>query len=285
MGIEKKHEELIEKSYIELEALQNEVTLLADMRKNLETLISTNNQLPVIFEEKFKKIIELTEKYSLSLGLAAKTYLDGNDILFASCLSELSTKLKEFENEISRLANTDFAKLFNDLQKVFIEQTREDLAIEIQRFEPITSDLQTKIGEFKKQIDRLAKIDLDTHFDKLQKTLSDIFGAINAINLTLTNVIQTLTGIVQALGTIQASLDNNHIEVKQLLNTFSVSTKKHLLEQDLLATSNVEFLDAKMRNLGEQNQLLIKEVKTNRIILVVMLLIILIFVIYFSFKS
>jgi hypothetical protein len=53
--------------------------------------------------------------------------------------------------------------------------------------------LETKIGELKKQIQRLERIDLEKHFDKLQKTLSENSGAINTINLYLTNITQTLT--------------------------------------------------------------------------------------------
>ena len=53
--------------------------------------------------------------------------------------------------------------------------------------------LETKIGELKKQIQRLERIDLEKHFDKLQKTVSENSGAINAINLYQTSITQMLT--------------------------------------------------------------------------------------------
>lgn len=280
MSIEKKYEELIEKSYVELETLKNEVTQLEDIRKNIENLIGSNDELPKIFEEKFKKIIIISN----TLGLATKDYLDGNNTLFTTKLSELSIKINEFEIEITRLVNTDFTKLFKDLQKDFIDQTRADLAMELKRFEEKSKDLQTKIDELKTQIERLEKIDLEKHFDKLQKTLAEIFGAINAINLTLTNIIQTLTGIVQSLGTIQSTLDTNHKEAKQLLNSFSETTEKHLTDQDNQATKNMELLESKMKSLSEQNELLNKEVKTNRIIQIVGLIFVLIGLIYIAIK-
>lgn len=284
MSIEKKYEELIENSYLELETLKSEVTQLEDIRKNIENLIGSNNELPKIFEEKFKKIIKLSEDYSNSLGVATNNYLDGNNTLFTTKLSELSTKIKEFEKEITRLVNTDFTKLFKDLQKVFIEQTRADLAIELKRFEEKSIDLQTKIDELKKQIERLEKIDLKKHFDKLQKTLAEIFGAINSINLTLTTIIQTLTGIVQSLGTIQTTLETNHKEAKQLLTSFSETTEKHLTNQDNQAAKNVELLESKLKSVSEQNELLRKEVKTNRIIQIVGLTIIVFILMYVVFK-
>ena len=112
------------------------------------------------------------------------------------------------------------------------------------------------------QVERLEAIDLEKHFDKLQKTLSEIFGAINAINLTLTNIVQTLTGIVQTLGNIQTTLDTNHKEAKQLINNFSESTEKHLNDIDKQATKNVELLETKIKSLSEQNELL-KRSKTK----------------------
>ena len=56
-----------------------------------------------------------------------------------------------------------------------------------------SKDMQAKIEELKKQIQRLERIDLEKHFDKLQKTVSENSEAINAINLYLTNITQTLT--------------------------------------------------------------------------------------------
>ena len=107
---------------------------------------------------------------------------------------------------------------------------------------------------------------------------------INAINLTLTNIIQTLTGIVQSLGNIQTTLDTNHKEAKQLLTSFSDTTTKHLTDQDNQAKINVALLENKIKSVSEQNELLRKEVKTNRIIQIVGLTIILIILIYVAVK-
>ena len=99
----------------------------------------------------------------------------------------------------------------------------------------------------------------------------------------LTNIIQTLTGIVQSLGNIQTTLDANHKEAKQLLNSFS-ETERHLTDQDKQATKNVELLESKLKSLSEQNELLKKELKVNRLIQIVGLTIILIILIYVAVK-
>lgn len=278
------YEEIIKQSQANVKSLSEKLKDLDKLHQEIKALKESAEVIPEIFNNKFQELVKLSEGYTNTLGAATKSYLDGNNTLFTTKLSELSTKIKEFKKEITRLVNTDFTKLFKDLQKVFIDQTRADLATELKRFEEKSKDLQTKINELKKQIERLEKIDLEKHFDKLQKTLSEIFGAINAINLTLTNIVQTLTGIVQSLGTIQTTLDTNHKEAKQLLTSFSETTEKHLTNQDNQATKNVELLESKLKSVSEQNELLRKEVKTNRIIQIVGLTIIVLILIYVVFK-
>lgn len=278
------YEEIIKQSQANVKSLSEKLKDLDKLHQEIKALKEEAEGIPEIFNKKFQELVKLSEDYTNTLGAATKNYLDGNNTLFTTKLSELSTKIKEFEKEITRLVNTDFTKLFKDLQKVFIDQTRADLATELKRFEEKSKDLQTKIDELKKQIERLEKIDLEKHFDKLQKTLSEIFGAINAINLTLTNIIQTLTGIVQSLGTIQTTLDTNHKEAKQLLTNFGETTEKHLTDQDKQAKNNVELLESKIKSVTEQNEVLRKEVKTNRIIQIVGLTIILIILIYVAVK-
>jgi ABC-type transporter Mla subunit MlaD len=278
------YEELIKQSQANVKSLSEKLKDLDKLHQEIKALKETAEGIPETFNTKFQELVKLSEDYTNTLGAASKNYLDGNNTLFTTKLSELSAKILEFEKEITRLVNTDFTKMFKDLQKVFIEQTRADLAIELKRFEEKSIDLQTKIDELKKQIERLEKIDLEKHFDKLQKTLAEIFGAINSINLTLTTIIQTLTGIIQSLGTIQTTLETNHKEAKQLLTSFSETTEKHLTNQDNQATKNVEILESKLKSVSEQNELLRKEVKMNRIIQIVGLTIIVLILMYVVFK-
>jgi hypothetical protein len=280
MSIQKKHEELIESSYKELEILRSEVTQLEDIRKNIEILISGNNDLPPLFLELYQKLEALSVTYTKGIDDITRQYLSDANTYFVERLIELQTEIGNLKSQIERISSIDFTGLFDELQKVFINQTRADLEVELQKFDEKSKDLQAKINEIQKQIERLEKIDLEKHFAELQKTLAEIFGAINAINLTLTNIIQTLTGIVQSLGTIQTTLDINHNEAKQLLNSFSDSTEKHLTDQDKQAAKNAELLESKIKSLSEQNELLKKEVKTNRIIQIVGLTIILSILIY-----
>ena len=277
-------DELISTAQNVVTDLNKKLLQIEEIHQDIKRLRDSSSSIPEQFNKKFKEIVDLTSNYTNTLGGVTKTYLDGNNTLFTSKINELSNKIKEIEKEISRLVNTDFNKLFTDLQKKFIDQTREDLEKELKRFEDKSKDLQNKINELRKQVDRIESIDLVYHFDKLQKTLAEIFGAINAINLTLTTIIQTLTGIVQSIGTIQTTIDTNHKEAIQLLSSFSEASEKHLTNQDNQAKNNVELLEIKIKSVSEQNELLREEVKTNRIIQIVGLTIILIILIYVAVK-
>ena len=278
------YEEIIKQSQANVKSLSDKLKDLDRLHQEIKALKELSEEIPDIFNKKFEEIVKLSEGYTNTLGVSTKTYLEGNNTLFTTKLSELSTKIKEFDKEITRLVNTDFSKLFKELQKDFIEQARADITTELRLFDEKLKDLQIKIEELKMQIHRLEKIDLEKHFDKLQKILAEIFGAINAINLTLTNIVQTLTSIVQSLGTIQTSLETNHKEAKQLLINFSDTIEKHLTDQSNQATKNMELLESKIKSLSKQNDLLLKDVMTNRIIQVVGLTIILIIVIYVALK-
>jgi chromosome segregation ATPase len=274
------YEEVIQQSQANIKSLGEKLKDLDKLHQDIKELIKQ----PEIFDTKYQQIVKLSEDYTNTLGEATKKYLDGNNTLFTTKLNELSDKTKDLQKEISRLVNTDFAKLFQDLQKSFIDQTRKDLATELKKLDEKAIDLQLKIYELKKQVERLEKIDLEKHFDKLQKTLSEIFGAVNSINITLTAISQTLNSVVQSLGAIQNSIDTNHKETKQVISSFSDVTEKHLSKQDSEAKRNAELLESKIKSLAEQNDLLKKEVKTNRIIQIVGLTIVLIILIYVAVK-
>ncbi|HRO46187.1 hypothetical protein [Agriterribacter sp.] len=285
MSLIDRQSELLDKSLGELEKLKSEVGRLEEIRKQIEEAKKGVDDLPKEFEVAFNKVVEISKQVTESLGLSTKTYLDGNNTLFTEKLKELSTRANELQREILRLANTDLNKLFHDLQNTFIEQLRKDLSEELKKIDSKSQELQRKIDELKRQVERLESVDLDKYFDKLQKTLSEIFGAINGINITLASLTRTLTGVVQMLGTIQNTIDSNHKEVKQVISSFREETSSHLSNQDNEVKRNVELLESKTKLLAEQNDLLKKEVKTNRTIQVVLLAIILSILIYVAVKQ
>jgi predicted nucleic acid-binding Zn-ribbon protein len=248
-------EELIFTAQNVVTDLNEKLLQIEEIHQDIKRLRDSSSSIPEKFNKKFEEIIDLTTNYTNTLGGVTKTYLDGSNTLLSSKINELSKKIKEIESEISRLVNTDFNKLFTELQKTFIDQTTEDLEKELKRFEDNSIELQNEINNLGQQVERIESVDLVHHFDLLQKTLAEIFGAINTINVSLTNIIQTFTIIVQSLGNIQNSVDTYHIKTSNQLEDVSNEVK-----------NNSELIEKEINKLLLQNELLRKEIKTNNLL-------------------
>jgi uncharacterized phage infection (PIP) family protein YhgE len=228
------YDELIRESGENVKTLSEKLKELDKLHQDIKNLAQAPEKLSEAFQEKFQQVVEQARVYTNTLGFATKTYLDDNNILFTTKLKELSSQTKL---------------------------------------------LQIDIDELKTQVERLEKIDLETHFNTLQKTLSETF---EKIDTGLSRITQNLDKINQSLNTIQTNISANHQETQsQLTNfknnaethldsqdknllSFSEETKKHLDNQD----KELSTITSKLNLLEEQNNLLKKEIKKNRIILV-----------------
>ncbi len=215
---------------------------LADKNAKLETEISrlVNTDLTKLFADLQKGFMDKTSE---DLSVELKRFEDNS--------TDFQDKIHTLKAQISRLIGTDFDALFKDLQKQFIEQTKKDLDIELNKIGATTTDFQTKINSFGEEINRLEKIDLEKGFDKLQKTLSDIFGAINTVNLSLVGLTTSLNPLIQSLGQLQTI-------IKDSLNE---QNKKNEIE--------FEFLKTQIANLTEKNSALKKDIYIGTIMQVV----------------
>ncbi|MDR0605839.1 MAG: hypothetical protein LBG80_16215 [Bacteroidales bacterium] len=249
------YEEIVRESQRNVNALNTKINELDELYRDIKEL----TKQPEFFNEKFQEIVELSQKYTNDLGIVTKEYLDGNNILFTEKLKEFSNKISELQKGIDHLVNTDFNKSFQKLQDTFIEQTKKDIAKELIKFDEKLKILQTKIEALKVQVERLERIDLEKHFNVLQKNLSDIFGSISSINLILTNIIQTLHNISQSLGDIQTSIDNNQKEIKQYIEQYHSDIEKHLENQDKkvsIIKDKIDFLEIQNNSLRKENRML-----------------------------
>lgn len=260
-------DEIIKLSEVNLKELSKKLKDLEVLKQDIETTKREVKQtqldsaeIPELFDGMFQKIIKLTEEYTITLGGVTKVYLDGNNILFVEKLNELGTQNQDLKKEVSRLLEVDYMLLYKDLQKIFISETKKDIAIELAKFDEKSENLQVKIVEFGKEIDRIGNIDLEKHFDQHQKTLAEIFGAINSINITLTSLTQTFSSIFQNIGSIQNILIENHKESKQLIS----STNTELI--NLLNRQN-EIRDKKYKQLSEQIEIINITQKKNKLVL------------------
>lgn len=239
------YDEIIQQSQVNVNALAQKLRELDELHSDIKKLIKQ----PEIFDTKFGEVRELAESFTKSIGSSVKIYLDGSNTLFIAKLKEMEEKISELDKQISRLINTNFEELFKSLQIVFIEQTRKDLELELKKVDEKTILFQERINEFRAQIERLEKIDLEKYFDRLQKTLSEIYSAINNINITLTSLTKSLTDIAQQISTLQNIINQNQKELKASLSEVEIKIVTHLSDQDKKAHSlgeRLEFMISEM---------------------------------------
>jgi hypothetical protein len=269
---------LLEKSILQLENLKQEVGNLKELRKDIEDTRNGVESLPNEFIDAFEKTKLLLKDFTQTTD----NYVKGLNKILIAKTEDFQKKIEDLKKEIDRVSEVDLKRQFNDLQIIFLDQTKKDLQIEYDKIDAKTLVLQTKIDALNSQIERLEGINFQKGFDDLQQTLAQIFGAINSINATLTNISGSITNIVQSLGNIQSTIDTNQKEEKQILANFEERIDRHLTGQDNQSAKDVELLESKMKTLAGQNELLEKEVKTNRTIQIVGITIILIILIYIA---
>lgn len=248
------YEDIIKQSQENINALKEKLNSLDDLYKEIEEL----SEMPKKYNIRFSEITTLTENYTNSLGLSTKKYIDGNNTI-------LINNFKKFQKEVSRLEDVDLPLLFKELQIEFISKTRADIEVELKRISSATNIIETHINNLKNEIQRLESIDLEGNFDKLQKTLSDIFGAINNINLTLTELTKNQSNILQNISDNGNRIDLNHKENNQLIESTKNEIVTNLISIEQEAKLNVNLLESKIQKLEEKNEVLIKDVKLNRI--------------------
>lgn len=259
------YDEIIQQSQENVNALAQKLKELDQLHQDIKKLI---NQ-PEVFDQKFSEVTELANDFTSKLGGSVKLYLEGSNTIFTSKLNEMEGKLGELDTQITRLASTNFKEMFESLQSEFIEQTRKDLEIELRKVDEKTVYFQDRINELRAQIERLEQIDLNRHFNELQKVLAEIFVAINGVNLTLTNLLQTISGIVQTLVNIQATLDRNHNETNLVIKDFRDATYRKLTNFDREISRKMDLIENKIKSLSEENAELKNAIMTNRVIQVV----------------
>lgn len=259
------YDEIIQQSQVNVNALAQKLRELDQLHIDIKKLIKH----PETFDAKFVEVRELAESYTKSIGSSVKIFLDGNNTLFIAKLKEMEEKIGELDTQISRLTNTNYEELFKSLQLVFIEQTRKDLEVELKKVDEKTILIQERIDEFRAQIERLEKIDLEKYFDSLQKTLSEIFGAVNSINITLTKITQTLSTISESISSLKNSVELNQKELVQLNGYLLDTINQKFIQNEKQAKHNFEIIESKLNSLKEQNLILQKDVKMNRIIQII----------------
>ncbi len=253
-------DQILEKNYEQLDILKSELLNLKEIKSRIEVLIGSNEKLPIIFSERFDKIIQVTNDFTNVLGKSVNIFLEGNNDLLTKNSTDFSNKISELGSEITRLVEVDFNALFKDLETKFLENSKLEIGKELKKFDERTNNLQKKIDDLGKEITRLSKIDLEEHFNKHQSKLSEVFISVNGINGILTTISQNINKIIQNFGDIEQTLSKNQKEINKGFDTLTQNQEK--TTNDLL--NKIKESDTKLDTIVSQNELLKKELDFNK---------------------
>ena len=253
-------EEILKESQENVKKLNEKLKDIETLHNEIKESVNLSLKNPVIFKE-------LAEK----LNDSAELYLKGNNTIFEEKILEISRKTTELGSEIDRLIEIDLEASFKELEKQFLENSKDEISKELKKFDEKANNIQSKIDEFGKEITRLTKIDLEAHFDKHQSKLSEVFLAVNGINSLLTSISQNLNKIIQNLGEIEQVIVKNQKEIIKGFDTVNdnqESLKKQLTEN--IETNQKELLkklsesETKINSIINQNEALKKAVALNK---------------------
>jgi methyl-accepting chemotaxis protein len=252
--------------------LQKKLSDLDKVYQDISNLKDSASGIPKEFQTKFDAIVATSNEYMISISDSVKKYFDGNNGLLATNMTNLNAKIEVigtnstdfqskialFKSEIDRIKDVDLAKQFDELQKAFMAQTQKDVAVELDKIAQKTIDFQTKINTFSGEVDRISKVDLEKGFRSLQDTLSQIFQAIQGININLTSLSTTIN-------TIANTINNGFNQLEKTVTTAKDDIKTQIKSSETTLQQKIEILQAETEKLKSSN-------KINQILMIVSLL-------------
>jgi hypothetical protein len=272
------------------EMLQKSYETISDLQSKLEALDKIYIEISHLKEAALKgnditgeipnELKIISEKYLKQIGVVTENYISISNNVLQSNQVKFHDSNDRFEKLLNQLSKVDLKKLFDELKIKFLAVS----AIAIQK-ELSKIDEQTKFLQI--EINKLSEIDLEKEFNKLQDTLSKIFNAINSINGTLSSVTGNLNNILTSLGCIQTSISEGFSNTIKNINKLESNILDELIESEgnnkfrfetigtqftainLDIKSQFEKINTTIDSIVNQNNLLSKEIKTNRIVLLI----------------
>jgi hypothetical protein len=282
--IEKLYESVIKKSQENLELLGQKLLELTGLRDELiekgEAILqeATNAKdaaaaIPLEFQNKFDKISKVSKEYLEVVGQSTEKYLEGNNALFTSKLNKLHEKTVKIGYEITRLQKIDPTDIFESHSKVLLKNVKNEFNADLKELDKNNTLLRERSGELKGEINRLKSVDLQANFDQHQKTLSDIFGAMNSVSGNISSLLQAQNNLLSSV------IDQSKATVRLDRSQSEMHEKLNLLKEDF-ENNNSTMLE----KIDEYNTLQGSSLKVLKIQSFIQLLLILILVIIYIIK-
>ena len=208
---------IIESSLENVNALRDHLQKISELRNNVNETLEEVKKVPIHFDRLGVKLSEISDQF------VYKNY------------ELLQEKIIDLNNRIAQIDEIDFRKRFENANSDYFQNLERITSEKIGQFDDVKNNLSTTEQHFTGEVERLKTVDLEEHFNKHDKRLSDIFGAVNNVNTSLLNISNQTMLFQEKLSTVDQklqSLENKLLEQERNL----VSQLNALKEkQDLLA--------------------------------------------------
>lgn len=206
-------------------------------------------------------------------------------------LETVSVAIKHIE-DASKVAKTaaDILKkipeLLTELKSVE-EKHRKDLQKDLkEKIDAIEKQLQSLLTELKDKAKQVSQVIDETK--KLEKAINDYIVELRKINFPerLDKIDNQISSINIGVGNLQTSIQRSQEKIEKGFDETNQNLRNGFSSvNDNIKHSQEKVMAEIIKHLIEDNDLLKKEVKTNRIVQIVGLTIILIIVLYVAFKG
>lgn len=260
-------EAIIASSLDNVTKLKDQLFKIEQLREDVTKTVDLAREIPAHFD-----------RLGISLSETSDNFIYKNYELLKEQIIFFQEKIIDLNNRIAQIDEIDFRKRFENANEDFFtnltgkveekinlfdkarlsyEESYADflkslnLSIEekIQLFLATKSALDTTQKNLEQEVTRLHKINLEEHFNKHDKRLSDIFGATNNINSSLLNIANQTLVFQEKLTAVEHQF--SHLESK-------------IAEQD-------QVINAELKSIKEQHSLILKKQNSNFTILAVLI--------------
>lgn len=182
---------------------KNILKSLAVLEGNLKDINSAKEQVNNVVKSS-GNLASVIESYKVSfesLSINVEAVLEDSRKFNNDSIKKLSEQTTYLSKEIAKLTEFDVSKTLESIESETIKQFQQNLSKPLSDLDNKALVLQSKIDEFKAQISRVEKVDLESHFNNLQTVLTNQSDKQNiALSRKYDEVISKSDNIIFRLG-------------------------------------------------------------------------------------
>ncbi|MBS1550198.1 MAG: hypothetical protein JSS94_10105 [Bacteroidetes bacterium] len=239
-------------------SLEN-VTKLKDQLAKIEQLREDVNKTILLARE----IPEHFNRLGDNLAAISTDFILKTDDTLKEQILEFNSKINDLQQRIEQIDKIDFKEKFENANEQFYNHVTEQVTEKINLFDKaresyedsytgfldkLNVNLEQKmrlLGELKSgldtthqklegEVERIHKVDLEEHFNKHDKRLSEIFGATNNINFSLLAISNQTVIFQEKLFSLEQKVSEVNKNITDLQSIISNDMKAVKSSQDLM---------------------------------------------------